>query len=79
VSRKQASKLREYYALRKAFLATHPVCEITGCGEKSVDLHHRMKRGKYLNDPRYFLAVCRPCHDRCHRNPAWARANGYLA
>jgi hypothetical protein len=25
-----------------------------------------------------FMAVCRPCHNKIHDNPAWARDKGYL-
>jgi hypothetical protein len=24
------------------------------------------------------MAVCRPCHQRIHDNPAWAKEQGYL-
>jgi len=27
---------------------------------------------------RYFMAVCDECHKDIHRNPAWARGEGYL-
>lgn len=78
VSKRQASRLTEYYKVRKDFLATHELCEM-GCGRASCDVHHRLGRGQYLCDVRFFLALCRPCHEKAHRFPAWARENGYLA
>lgn len=45
---------------------------------KSTDVHHIAGRGiNYLNEDTW-LATCRPCHDRIHREPIWAREKGYL-
>jgi len=38
------------------------------CGETAVDLHHCKGRGKYLNDPKFLLPLCRTCHTKAHKN-----------
>ena len=37
----------------------------------------RGRLGDLLVDPRFFLGVCRRCHDRIELNPAWAHEMGY--
>jgi len=79
------------YAKRKTeYLALAEGCEICKCNPYSeLDLHHRAGRnGSSLNEEgevenniinmHTFMALCRPCHDRVHRNPKWAREMGYL-
>lgn len=83
VSGKRAVQLREYAKKRKAFLEKRPFCEAeweSDCMMRSQDLHHlKGRRGDLLNDERFFLAVCRPCHNAIHRNPSLARKWGLLA
>ena len=77
VSKKRRGELSVYSKLRRGFLAIIPNCQI--CGSKASDIHHRNGRFKErLNDQDYWLAVCRPCHDNIHHNPAWAMEKGYL-
>lgn len=40
--------------------------------------HIRGRLGPLLCDTRFWLAVCQECHDRIHREPAWAREHGWL-
>jgi hypothetical protein len=91
VSNKRSKELREYSKLRKAYLETHPYCEVymAELGVKyngkpldmplATDIHHRKGRwGGRLNDTQYWLAVCRASHDRIHRHPQWAYERGYM-
>lgn len=81
VSKKHAKELRTYAKLRKAFLATHPMCELArypGCTGYASEVHHTKKRGKYLNDPQHFLATCTACHRWCHENASLSRHLGFL-
>lgn len=73
--RRRAAAERAYTVLRREFLAEHPACE--RCGQRATDVHHRAGRGPNLLRVDLFAALCRPCHDLCGREPAWAVANGY--
>jgi hypothetical protein len=78
VSKKRRQQQTEYSRLRKEYLTTHPRCECCDTSPAS-EIHHR--RGRYksrLNDIVWWLAICRPCHDRIHHNPAWAYEKGLL-
>ena len=63
--------------LRKKFLEDFPICEVC-TKEKSIDVHHKDKRGKNYLEVDTWLSVCRMCHNHIHANPSWARANNYL-
>jgi len=77
VSKKRQAESKEYSRKRSSFLATLPLCEV--CAKsKSTDIHHRKGRGKYYLDEGTWLATCRGCHDRIHRNPTWAREKGFI-
>lgn len=83
VSKKRQAEQKEYSKARLSFLATLPLCEV--CTKvkmdqrnKSTDIHHKKGRGKFYLDQDSWLAVCRPCHDRIHSNPIWARENNYI-
>ncbi len=57
-------KLQDYHA----FLAIeYPECQI--CGNIAVD-HHHLFFGSFGadKDDRYLIAVCRRCHEWCHKN-----------
>jgi len=58
---------------KKAYLKYHGLteadwigCKIPNCGQEAVDLHHTMGRGKYLNDPRFLIPLCRMCHTKAN-------------
>jgi len=46
--------------------------------QTATEIHHKMGRGKYLNDTSTWMAVCQRSHRRIHDDPAWAKAKGYL-
>lgn len=83
VSAKRAAQLAEYSILRKLWLVEHPHClvKLTHSGpRRSKDVHHkRGKVGRLLCDTRFFLGVCRECHDAIHACPKAARHRGLLA
>jgi 5-methylcytosine-specific restriction endonuclease McrA len=78
VSKRRAEQLRDYAGQRIIFFSKKPTCEI--CGHKrSSEVHHTRGRiGAMLLDEQHWMAVCRGCHERIHRAPAWARACGFL-
>lgn len=78
ISDKRKAQLREYREVRRNFIKSNPVCEV--CQRRRTwDIHHKAGRvGKRLLDQFYWLAVCRPCHDRIHDEPRWARETGFL-
>lgn len=93
VSKKRSSALKEYYKLRKEFLERNSICQVwiaenihvifenqnwLDLAPRSTEIHHRKGRGKYLNEVKFWLAVCRESHDRIHKDPAWAYQRGYL-
>ena len=79
VSVKQQSRIKEYSKVRKEFLNNLPsnICKICSI-KKITDIHHMCGRlGSYLTDTRYFLPVCRECHNRIESEPEWAYENNY--
>lgn len=67
-----------YEVNRKQYLADHPICEVRGCNNKAVEIHHKMgKIGKLIYNILYFLGVCRKCHKKIEANPQWAKQEGY--
>lgn len=79
ISKKQTESLKKYRKLRDEYMANHPKCEV--CGKDSQDLHHKLhvRTGRALTDVKWFMAVCRSCHNKIHENHSWAVKNGYLA
>jgi hypothetical protein len=80
-------RMEIYNAIRKLYLARHPVCECcrlcfgfeTEAGG-STSVHHCLGRvGWLLIDVRHWKACCRTCHNWIHKNPAIARNLGLLA
>lgn len=91
VSPKTAARNRKRAAFRAAELASRPYCEAQGsiwthdpsynrCSMISVDLHEPLTRarGGDILDPKNTVALCRPCHDWIHNNPAAATDLGLL-
>ena len=77
MSKKREKEAKVYKKLRKQFLGDMPICEV--CQKaKSTDAHHVAQRGKNYLRVETWLAACRPCHDKIHREPKWAREHGYL-
>lgn len=74
--------MKVYTKKATAYKRLHPICEakIEGvCSKVTTDIHH--KKGKssqeLLLDEKYWLAVCRKCHQVLEQNPAWAKQNGF--
>lgn len=69
-------ELKIYYVLSADYLKDHPMCE---CCKKAfaTEIHHKKGRGIWLNIVKYFLAVCRLCHDKIEEHPDWAKQNNY--
>ena len=78
VSARRAKENKTYTVVRKQYIIEHPKCEVC-LHAPACDIHHRRGRWKSrLNDTEWWLAICRPCHDRNHGNPAWAYEKGLL-
>ena len=81
-SSKKASRDREYTKVRKHFLIMHPKCgaSVVGCSKRATEIHHvRGRIGRLQCDTRFFMAICRKCHDWIGDNGKKARAIGLLA
>jgi len=66
VSDKRAKELRTYAKLCSEFKKANPECQakLEGCTWRTTDLHHMKGReNEMLNKVKYYLAVCRNCHD----------------
>lgn len=81
--------MRRVYEKEKAeYFKVHQLCEFNDtmqggtssnpCRKKAKDIHHKMGRGKYTADPKYFMAVCRTHHDWIEDNKKAARKRGYI-
>ena len=70
-SKKLAKANAKYSKLRKEFLWDKPNCQarMPGCTLKSTDIHHKLGRGKYLNDTSTWLSCCRKCHNWIELHP----------
>ena len=66
------------------WLEEHPTCEFDLghgciCGVSwGATVHHKMRRGKYLNDTDYFITLCPVHHDWVESNKREARELGYI-
>ena len=79
-STKRAKQEREYMKIRAKFLEENPYCQAEWmcCGLLATEIHH--KKGKIndlLTDVRYFLAVCRICHQHIELHPKEAKELGF--
>ena len=92
VSEREKVRKREYMKVKREYFKTHQKCEACllvmavdterQCfGVRSAtSIHHvRGRLGKLLSEPRFWKAVCDPCHTFIHANPSLARALGLLA
>lgn len=80
-SKKRAAQEREYSKLRKDFLLSSPTCQAklpNRCTHHATDVHHMKGRiGPLLTDTKFFLAVCRSCHDWIETHPEEAKELGF--
>ncbi len=76
-----------YETKKRKWLKDNPGCQFTVllgdaeimCGSTFwVTVHHKMKRGKFLDDERYFMTCCPRHHAWIHANSNKARELGYL-
>lgn len=68
-----------YSVLRIKFLKEHIMCEahLPGCTQSSTDVHHKRGRiGTLLTEIKYWLAVCRHCHDWIEAHPEESKEKG---
>lgn len=79
LSKKRAAEERLYTKNRKEHLEEFPYCqaEVMCCGLLAVEIHHKKGRiGKLLNDRKYFLSVCRNCHNWIEEHVTEAKERG---
>lgn len=78
-SKKGQKEDRLYSKLSKQFKIDNPYCKVKldGCTHLTTDVHHRKGRGIYLNEPKYWLPVCRSCHTKIELNPSLSIAKGF--
>jgi len=78
VTEKRAGELREFAKLKKEYLEAYMCCEVEGCNERSVDVHHQKGReGELLLDINFFMAVCRWHHIEITEHSKEAIKKGY--
>lgn len=80
VSPKREEINKEYFKLAEDFKTQNSECyaKIKNiCTGKTDDVHHKKGRGRYMNNPDYFLAVCRSCHIFITNNPQIAIEKGW--
>jgi hypothetical protein len=78
VSQKRNLENKEYLKVRKVFLQSLMFCQVNSCKKLPTEVHHKKGRiGKLLTDTRYFLGVCRECHNKIELEPLWAKENNY--
>lgn len=78
-SDKRKNQLQEYSKQRKRYLASHPRCQVDGCNQVAVEIHHKQKRdGDRLLNESLWMPVCKGCHRQITVNPQWAYEMGYL-
>ncbi len=79
VSKKRAPEYRKYLKLRAEALKD-AVCEwpLATCTSPAEDVHHMKRRGKLLNDKRFWLLVCRRHHRLIEDNKREARDWGLI-
>lgn len=61
------------------FKRAHSNCQVCKL-RRTDDVHHKYGRaGRLLLDERYWIAVCRQCHNWIGKFPAFARELGLIA
>jgi len=79
VSDKLAVDLALYYPMALAFKEKHYECQagLYGCTRRTSDVHHIRGRGIWLIVVKFWLAVCRNCHDTIGDNHEIAKERGF--
>src|SRR5208282_6027687 len=78
ISDKRKKELAVYRRAKEDFLSARVCCH--SCDRpKKLDIHHAAGRiGLRLLDERYWIPLCRKCHDEVRRDPAWAVREGFI-
>jgi hypothetical protein len=78
-SDKRSAEEKEYGRERQKFLRAHKSCvaKLSGCKGRSCDIHHMKGRiGTLLLEQKYWISVCRECHEWIENNPKDAKLLG---
>lgn len=77
------ARLDMYYPIRDLYMRQNPCCQAHGIcfpdepSTLATEIHHRKSRdGDLLYDVRFFLSVCRRCHERITIESEWAYNEG---
>jgi len=80
-SLKRAKQERDYSKIRKAYLLSSNTCKAqlpNTCTHHSTEVHHKMGRiGDLLTNIKYWLPVCRQCHQWIEEHPIEAKELGF--
>lgn len=76
-STKYQKEVNKYNNRVKEWKLENPDCKVPGCNQPTTDNHHKMGRGKYLNDERYWFPTCREHHNWIENNPIQAKEMGF--
>lgn len=88
VSEKRKEDVELYIFLAKKFKEENKKCAVCRVND-TTDVHHSAGRQGYydewakwmdvplLLDIRFFVPLCRTCHQGVEQNPEWALKNGY--
>jgi hypothetical protein len=77
VSNKRKDQEKVYKKAREEYLTNNARCE--RCNNPATEIHHKNGRnGKRLYDNRFFMSICRDCHQYVHNNPKESREKGWL-
>lgn len=81
VSAKLSKELKRYYVLRQEFLVENPMCSVAiskDCSVWASQIHHKLRRGKYLNDTSTWMSLCWRCHEWIEAHGKYARKMGWI-
>lgn len=88
VSQKHAKALAQYRKLRLDYLEINRTCEAglvlaasgieCGCKTWATEIHHRLKRGKNLNNTESWVPTCSSCHRYIEEHKSVSRELGLL-
>jgi len=77
-SDKYQKEVNKYNSDNPQWKLDNPFCKYPGCNRPTVDCHHSYARGKYINDKRFMIPLCREHHDECKLLPKKALELGLI-
>lgn len=80
VAARRKIQVKSYSVIAPIYKANNPECKakLSGCTGKTTEIHHKMGRIEdLLCDIRFFLPVCRSCHDWIEVNSEKAKELGF--